>query len=74
MALPVTAQETFIDIRMPVSTWRAISWREQRLIDIWDASPEKALGQASFEEWLDAQGNVEGVDLAMLNTKLSRDV
>ena len=66
--------EPFIDTRMPVSTWRAISWREQRLIERWDASPEKALGKASFEEWLDAQGRVEGVDVALLKTKLGRDV
>jgi hypothetical protein len=59
---------------MPVSTWRAISWREQRLIEKWDASPEKATGKASFEEWLDAQGSVESVDAAMLKAKLCRDV
>ncbi|GEM_PF-1920406 len=68
-----TPPEPFIDTRMPVSTWRAISWREQRLIEKWDASPEKAMGKASFEEWLDAQGDVEGVDAARLKTKLCRD-
>jgi len=67
------APEPFIDTRMPVSTWRAITLREQQLIELWDASPEKALGRASFEEWLDAQGSVEGVDVPLLKTKLDRD-
>jgi len=65
--------EPFIDTRMPVPTWRAISLSEQRLIERWDASLEKARGQASFAEWLDAQGSVAGVDTALLKTKLSRD-
>jgi hypothetical protein len=66
--------EPFIDIRMPASTWRAISLREQRLIERWDASPQKAMGKASFEEWLDAQGDVEAADAALLKAKLNRDV
>jgi hypothetical protein len=71
---PAMAQEPYIDIRMPVATWRAISWPEQRLIEKWDASPEKAVGQASFEEWLDAQSDISGVDAAALRAKLSRSV
>jgi hypothetical protein len=66
--------EPFIDTLMPVPTWLAISWREQRLIETWDASSEKALGKASFEEWLDAQASLEGVDAAMLKAKLCRDI
>src|SRR5207302_4624654 len=53
-----------IDSQMPVATWRSISSREQKLLDLWDASKEKAPGRASFEDWLDAQGAVDGVDVA----------
>ncbi|MCX5794285.1 MAG: hypothetical protein NTY77_02160 [Elusimicrobia bacterium] len=65
--------EPFVDTRMPVSTWRAISWREQQFIEMWDTSFEKSLGQP-FAEWLDTQDGVEGVDAALLKAKLSRDV
>ena len=58
---------------LPAATWRAISGQEQRLIDRWDASREKSLGKASFEEWLDTQGAVADVDIARLKAKLSRD-
>lgn len=59
---------------MPAATWRAISGQEQRLIDQWDSSPEKAAGMASLEEWLEARGATAGVDVARLKAKLSRDV
>ena len=72
-ATSLPAREPFIDTRMPVPTWRAISQREQELIESWDGSTERALGRASFEEWLDAQGRVEGVDAARLKVKLRRD-
>jgi hypothetical protein len=61
------------DVYAPVSSWRAISWREQALIDRWDRSPEKALGRASFDEWLDARGAVQGVDIPRLKAKLYRE-
>ena len=63
----------FVDTRMPVSTWRAISLREQQLIDQWDRSPEKARGAASLTQWLGAQGRTDGVDVARLIAKLERD-
>ncbi len=63
--------EPFIDARMPVGTWRAISQREQALIESWDQSREKALGRASLEQWLDAHP-VAGVDTAALKLKLAR--
>ncbi|HEX4046884.1 MAG TPA: hypothetical protein VH309_03575 [Elusimicrobiota bacterium] len=56
-----------------VSSWRAISWREQRLIDLWDGSREKSLGRASLDEWLDAHGPFEGVDLPLMKAKLFRE-
>lgn len=65
--------EPFIDTRMPVATWRAVSLREQQLIEGWNASPEKALGLASLADWLGAKGRVEGVDIPLLQAKLSRD-
>lgn len=55
-------------------TWRAIDWREQRLLDEWDKSSEKLTGKASFSEWLDAQAGSPGVDVALLKAKLARDV
>lgn len=64
--------QPFIDTRMPAPTWRAISRREQQLIERWDASREKALGLASLPEWLDIKGPVEGVDLPLLKAKLHR--
>ncbi|MFI5362498.1 MAG: hypothetical protein ACHQ49_11055 [Elusimicrobiota bacterium] len=67
------AEESFIDTRMPASTWRAISLREQRLIESWDASREKASGQASLSEWLDANACSEGVDIPLLKAKLHRN-
>lgn len=67
------ADPIFIDTRMPVPTWRAISQREQRLIERWDASREKSLGLASLAEWIDAKGGVEGVDAPLLKAKLRRD-
>jgi hypothetical protein len=66
------ADSHFIDTRMPVRTWRAITWPEQRLIERWDSSREKSLGLASLSEWLDAKGNGEGVDIPALKAKLSR--
>jgi hypothetical protein len=66
------AEPSFIDTRMPVSTWRAISRQEQKLIERWDSSPEKSLGLASLTEWLDANGRVDGVDLTLLKSKLYR--
>lgn len=63
--------EPFIDARMPVGTWRAISQREQALIESWDLSREKALGLASLEQWLDAHP-AAGVDVAALKSKLAR--
>ena len=67
------SQSPFIDTRMPVSTWRAISWREQRLIERWDSSREKSLGQASLSEWLGANASVADADVPLLLTKLRRD-
>jgi hypothetical protein len=67
------ADRTFIDTRMPAPTWRAISWREQKLIEGWSASREKSLGLASLTEWLDAKGGGEGVDVALLKAKLFRE-
>lgn len=61
-------------VGVPQASWRAISLREQQLIEEWDRSPEKAAGRASFEEWLDAKGEVVGVDSANLKGKLSREV
>ena len=65
--------EPFIDTRMPVATWRAVSLSEQQLIEGWNASREKALGLASLTDWLAAKGRVEGVDLPLLQAKLRRD-
>jgi hypothetical protein len=58
---------------MPVATWRAVSLREQQLIEGWDASREKALGLASLTDWLGAKRRVEGVDIPLLQAKLRRD-
>ena len=63
----------FIDTRMPVPTWRAISLREQQLIERWHLSRERSLGLASLSEWLDLEGRVEGVDIRLLKAKLLRD-
>jgi hypothetical protein len=71
-APPAATETVFIDTRMPAPTWRAISWREQNLIERWDASREKALGLASLPDWLDSQGRVEGVDVPLLKAKLFR--
>ena len=67
------AEPDFIDTRMPAPTWRAISWREQQIIESWDASPEKSSGLASLTEWLDAKGGAEGVNVPLLKAKLFRD-
>ena len=67
------APAAFVDTRMPVGTWRAISLGEQRLIEAWDRSPEKARGQASLEEWLTSKGGAPGVDIERLKAKLRRD-
>jgi hypothetical protein len=67
------AERDFIDTRMPAPTWRAISWREQSLIDAWDASPEKSAGLASLPEWLDARGAAAGVNVPLLKAKLFRE-
>jgi hypothetical protein len=67
------SREPFIDTRMPVATWRAVSLPEQRLIEGWDASREKALGLASLADWLGAKGRVDGVDIPLLQAKLRRD-
>lgn len=72
-ALEDEREEPFIDTRCPARTWRAIDWREQALLERWDASREKALGLTSLDEWLDRQGSVAGVDTAMLKAKLARD-
>ncbi|MBI3565260.1 MAG: hypothetical protein HY079_08705 [Elusimicrobia bacterium] len=64
--------EPFVDARMPVATWRAIAWREQRLIEGWDASPEKASGRVSLDEWIDRHGAASGVDGPLLKAKLAR--
>jgi hypothetical protein len=66
-------EPSFIDTRMPVPTWRAISLREQQLIERWDASREKALGLASLPEWLDGMAPVEGVNLPLFKAKLHRE-
>lgn len=66
------AEPDYIDTRMPAPTWRAISWREQSLIEAWDASPEKSSGAASLSEWLDGHG-ADGVDVPLLKAKLFRD-
>jgi len=63
----------FVDTRMPVSTWRAISLPEQKLIEQWDNSREKALGVASLSEWVAAKGPAAGIDAARLQAKLERD-
>lgn len=67
--------EPYVDTRMPVPSWRAISLREQQLLEIWDASYEKSMGQP-FAEWLDGQGALEGsfadVDVPLLKKKLDR--
>jgi len=57
----------------PAPSRRAISWREQSLIEGWDASREKALGQASLDEYLSRAGFVSGVDVPLLREKLRRD-
>ncbi|HXT01509.1 MAG TPA: hypothetical protein VN915_12605 [Elusimicrobiota bacterium] len=67
------AEPDYVDTRMPAATWRAISWREQSLIESWDASPEKSAGAASLAEWLDAKGGAAGVDVPLLKAKLFRD-
>lgn len=66
------AERDYIDTRMPAATWRAISWREQSVIEAWDASPEKARGSASLSQWLDARGAAAGVDVPLLKAKLFR--
>lgn len=70
---PAAPSEPFVDTRMPVATWRSISLAEQKLIEAWDRSPEKAAGRASLLEWLDAQP-ASCVDVARLKAKLARDV
>ena len=73
--LPLTVPEPeSVDPQMPVATWRSISSREQKLLDQWDASREKAAGRASFEDWLDTLAVIDGVDVAALKAKLQRDV
>ena len=62
----------FIDTRMPAPTWRAISWREQELIERWNSSREKSLGMASLTEWIGVHGSVAGVDAPSLLAKLQR--
>ena len=61
------------DAYAPIASWRAISWREQNLIEGWNRSSEKARGLASFGEWLDAQGEIENVDVPRLKAKLFRE-
>lgn len=76
-ASPVTSPEPAGDLAPDFTirhTWRAISLREQQLIDRWNCSPEKAAGRASLEEWLDARGKTQGVDITQLKEKLRRDV
>jgi hypothetical protein len=63
--------EPFVDTRMPVGTWRAISWQEQAVIESWARSREKALGQASLEQWIDRHP-AAGVDAGGLKAKLAR--
>jgi hypothetical protein len=71
--VPPEPARAFIDTRMPVATWRAISLPEQRLIEAWNASPEKARGLASLEDWADAKAPAMAVDAALLKAKLRRD-
>lgn len=70
---PIERPEPYIDTRMPVASWRAISWREQHLLEMWDVSFEKSVGQP-FADWLDSQGPLEGVDAALLKAKLDRPI
>lgn len=56
-----------------IGMWWAITWREQRLLDEWDASAEKRLGRATFGDWLDARAKDPGVDIDLLKSKLTRD-
>ncbi|MFI5349104.1 MAG: hypothetical protein ACHQ2Z_06145 [Elusimicrobiota bacterium] len=63
----------FIDTRMPVPTWRAISRREQELIERWSSSRERSLGLASLTDWIEAHAGAEGVDVSLLKAKLRRD-
>ena len=63
----------FIDTRMPVPTWRAISRREQELIERWSSSRERSLGLASLTEWIEVHAGAEGVDAALLKAKLRRE-
>jgi len=65
------ADAAYVDARMPVRTWRAISRQEQALIESWNVSREKALGQASLEQWLERHPSA-GVDVAALQAKLAR--
>ncbi|MBI4677874.1 MAG: hypothetical protein HY748_09860 [Elusimicrobia bacterium] len=56
------------------AAWWAITKEEQRLLNLWAQSPEKAAGQASFEEWLDLNRNLAaGVNLKFLKDKLHRE-
>jgi hypothetical protein len=70
---PIERPEPYIDTRMPAASWRAITWREQNLIEMWDVSFEKSVGQP-FADWLDSQGPLEGMDSALLKAKLDRPV
>jgi hypothetical protein len=63
----------YVDTRMPVATWRAITQPEQQLIERWDLSREKAVGAASLEDWVDRHAAGAGVDAARLKAKLRRD-
>ncbi|MBI3552517.1 MAG: hypothetical protein HY077_08355 [Elusimicrobia bacterium] len=65
--------EPFLDTRMPVPTWRAITQGEQGLIEDWGASAQKARGESSLEDWIDAHAAARGVDAAALKAKLLRD-
>ncbi len=54
---------------------RAISWAEELVIDAWTASPERAAGLASLEEWLDLKGcDYPEVDVDRLKAKIIREV
>ncbi len=73
LELPQEAPDAFVDTRMPAPTWRAISLREQTLIESWNASREKAQGLASLEDWIDARAGSIGIDAQALKSKLYRD-
>lgn len=72
LAVPENAlAEPYVDAMMPARTWRAITLSEQRAIDAWNMSADKAAGRADLFDWLDANA-VEGVDAAALKDKLER--